>query len=80
MDKRRHLMQIWSDFINNNQSKVIHAFHKKEINLESNVEPKFLRLKHILGDSKSNPPIKPIIPVSKSAWWDGIKKVIIQKV
>ena len=49
-------------------------FHKKEINLEVNIEPKFLRLKHILGDRKSNPPIKPIIPVSKSAWWDGIKK------
>ena len=29
MDKRRHLMQIWSDFINNNQSKVIHAFRQK---------------------------------------------------
>ncbi len=29
MDKRRHLMQMWSDFINNNQSKVIHAFRQK---------------------------------------------------
>ena len=29
MDKRRHLMQMWSDFINNNQSKVIHAFPQK---------------------------------------------------
>ena len=29
MDKRRHLMQMWSDFINNNQSKVIHAFLQK---------------------------------------------------
>ena len=29
MDKRRHLMQIWSDFINNNQNKVIHAFQQK---------------------------------------------------
>ena len=29
MDKRRHLMQIWSDFINNNQNKVIHAFSQK---------------------------------------------------
>ena len=42
--------------------------------MEINIEPKFLRLKHILGDRRSNPPIKPIIPVSKSAWWDGIKK------
>ncbi len=29
MDKRRHLMQIWSDFINDNQNKVIHAFPQK---------------------------------------------------
>ena len=29
MDKRRHLMQMWSDFINNNQNKVIHAFSQK---------------------------------------------------
>ena len=29
MHKRRHLMQMWSDFINNNQSKVIHAFRQK---------------------------------------------------
>ena len=42
--------------------------------MDINIEPKFLRLKHILGDRRSNPPIKPIIPVSKSAWWDGIKK------
>jgi len=42
--------------------------------LEINIEPKFLRLKHILGDRRSNPPIKPIIPVSKSAWWDGIQE------
>ena len=42
--------------------------------MEVNIEPKFLRLKHILGDRKSNPPIKPIIPVSKSAWWEGVKQ------
>ncbi len=29
MDKRRHLMQMWSDFINDNQNKVIHAFSQK---------------------------------------------------
>lgn len=36
----------------------------------------FLRQKHILGDPKSRPPILPIIPISKSAWWDGIRRGI----
>ena len=33
----------------------------------------YLRLKHIIGDPKTDPPIQPIIPVSKSTWWDGVK-------
>jgi prophage regulatory protein len=33
----------------------------------------FLRLKQIIGDPKSEPPIMPIIPISKSAWWAGVK-------
>jgi hypothetical protein len=33
----------------------------------------FYRLKTILGDPKSNPPKPPIIPVSKSSWWNGIR-------
>lgn len=32
----------------------------------------FFRLKTILGDQKAVPPIQPIIPVSRSAWWQGI--------
>jgi prophage regulatory protein len=32
-----------------------------------------LRLPDIIGDPKANPPIKPIIPVSKSAWWAGVR-------
>jgi prophage regulatory protein len=32
-----------------------------------------LRLTHILGDKKAEPPIPPIIPVSKSCWWEGVK-------
>ena len=31
------------------------------------------RLKQILGDPKSEPPIPAKIPISKSAWYDGIK-------
>ncbi|GAB1264272.1 helix-turn-helix transcriptional regulator [Aurantivibrio infirmus] len=33
----------------------------------------FLRLRQIIGDSKSNPPIPPIIPISRSLWWDWVK-------
>ena len=33
----------------------------------------FLRLKDILGDSKSTPPIPAIIPVCKTTWYEGIK-------
>lgn len=32
----------------------------------------FLRLSQIVGDPKASPPIPPIIPVSKSAWWAGV--------
>lgn len=33
----------------------------------------YLRVKQILGDPLSNPPILPIIPVSKTTWWEGVK-------
>jgi len=33
----------------------------------------FLRLKQVLGDPAADPPLKPIIPVSKSTWWAGVK-------
>lgn len=36
-------------------------------------ETGFLRARQILGDPKATPPIPPIIPVSKSSWWDGVK-------
>ena len=32
----------------------------------------FLRLKHIIGDPKAKPPIPGLIPISKSAWYQGI--------
>lgn len=31
----------------------------------------FLRLPQIIGNPKANPPIPPIIPVSKATWWAG---------
>lgn len=37
-------------------------------------ETGFLRLPQILGNPAANPPIPPVIPVSKSSWWAGIQK------
>lgn len=36
-------------------------------------ETGYLRLRQILGDSRANPPIPAIIPVSKSTWWAGVR-------
>jgi prophage regulatory protein len=36
-------------------------------------ETGFVRLPHIIGDAKTQPPIPAIIPVSKSTWWAGVK-------
>lgn len=33
----------------------------------------FLRLPQIIGNPKANPPIPPLFPVKKSAWWAGVK-------
>jgi prophage regulatory protein len=33
----------------------------------------FIRLNQILGNSKANPPVPAIIPVSQSTWWAGVK-------
>jgi len=33
----------------------------------------FLRLSQIIGNPKANPPIPPIIPVSRSSWLNGVK-------
>jgi prophage regulatory protein len=36
-------------------------------------ETGYLRLSQIVGNPKADPPIPPIIPVSKSHWWAGVK-------
>lgn len=40
----------------------------------SSIHPQgFLRLKQIIGSKKTDPPIPPLIPVSASHWWAGVK-------
>lgn len=36
-------------------------------------ETGFLRVHQIIGNRRANPPIPPIIPVSRAAWWLGVK-------
>ena len=36
-------------------------------------ETGFIRLRQIIGDTKSVPPLPAIVPVSKSTWWAGVK-------
>ena len=33
----------------------------------------FIRLSSIIGNPNAKPPIPPLIPVSKSSWWAGVK-------
>lgn len=33
----------------------------------------FCRERQILGDLKASPPVPPILPISRSAWWGGIR-------
>ena len=36
-------------------------------------ETGYLRLSQIIGNPKATPPIPPIIPISKSTWWQGVR-------
>jgi hypothetical protein len=42
-------------------------------------ESGFVRLSQIIGNPKSNPPSPPLIPVSRSTWWAGVKTGIFPK-
>ncbi len=35
-------------------------------------ETGFVRLPQIIGDPNAEPPLPPLIPVSKSTWWAGV--------
>ena len=47
--------------------------------MSSDIEKRYLRLKHIVGCEVCNPPIPHIIPISASTWWRGVKKGIFPK-
>jgi prophage regulatory protein len=49
------------------------AEHMAIISKTTFPETGFVRLPSIIGDTKADPPIIPIIPVSKSTWWAGVK-------
>jgi predicted DNA-binding transcriptional regulator AlpA len=36
-------------------------------------ETGYVRLHQIIGKPKTKPPVPPVIPVSKSTWWAGVK-------
>jgi hypothetical protein len=36
-------------------------------------ETGYVRIAQIIGDPKATPPMPPIIPVSRSTWWAGVK-------
>lgn len=44
----------------------------EEIRMQILPETGFLRLPQIIGNPKAEPPIPALIPVSKSAWWNGV--------
>lgn len=39
----------------------------------------FLRLPQVIGDPTATPPIPPLIPVGKTAWYAGIKRGVFPK-
>lgn len=36
-------------------------------------ETGFVRLPQIVGSARAEPPIPPLIPVSRSTWWAGVR-------
>ena len=51
-------------------------YYKRDATYGKSSIPEFgyLRLRQIIGDSKSDPPINPIFPVCASSWWAGVKR------
>jgi prophage regulatory protein len=44
-----------------------------QVQKKQNERPeRLLRLPQIIGNPKADPPIPPLIPISKSTWWAGV--------
>lgn len=41
---------------------------------ETVFDDSLLRITDIIGDPKASPPILPLIPISKSSWWAGVRQ------
>lgn len=39
----------------------------------------FLRLRQIIGDPNADPPILPMIPVSRAQWYEGVQTGVFPK-
>jgi prophage regulatory protein len=52
---------------------VLDLFRPRRTKMGSLPEHRFLRLSQIIGDRKATPPIVPLIPISRSAWWEGVR-------
>ena len=36
------------------------------------ITSRYVRLKQIIGNRNSSPPLEPILPISASSWWAGV--------
>jgi hypothetical protein len=48
-------------------------FGREQFKMHQLPEAGYLRLSQIIGDANAEPPHPPVIPVSKSTWWSGVK-------
>ena len=51
---------------------ILRRVHTLQINHPSN-QLAFLRVRQIVGDSQSDPPVPPMIPIGRSTWWQWVR-------
>jgi predicted DNA-binding transcriptional regulator AlpA len=73
IEKRRQMMAEWDAYLQGQGQEGYPHLSEQGVHMTDIELPRLLRLKHILGDAKANPPIEAIIPISKSSWWNGVK-------
>jgi len=56
------------------QYKFIETIKQEKVDIMgANIIDPLLRLYQIIGNPNSNPPIQPVIPISRATWWRGVK-------